>query len=184
MFRAQSALAQIGKFFDFALLLPIARNLREQHCPAFNPGVPPGSFNFTRNNWQFHMKLILFLYLALASALSVDGCKKPSAIASDCFKGRLEIKGQCMNYTIKVLEGKMDTGLIMSTWTDEATGRVHKDVFRLASVCNFPPEIKQGDEFYFRVETTTGSKDCAVCMAYYPTPAKELSIVVQKNGCQ
>jgi hypothetical protein len=130
------------------------------------------------------MKLIVILYLTLASALSVDGCKKSSAVPADCFKGRLEIKGQCMNYTIKVLEGSIDTSRIMNTWKDEGTGRVHENVFRLASVCNFPPEIQQGDEFYFRIESVPGAKGCAVCMAYYPTPSKELSIVVQKKSCQ
>lgn len=130
------------------------------------------------------MKLILIVYLALASGVSADGCKKPSKIAGDCFKGRLEVKGQCMNYTIKVLEGNIDPSRMMRSWKDEGTGKVHENVFRLGSVCNFPPEIQQGDEFYFRIESTPGAKGCAVCMAYYPTPDKELTIVVQKNSCQ
>ena len=130
------------------------------------------------------MKLIALISLGFLSILSKDGCKKPSANPADCFKGRLEIKGQCMNYTIRVLEGNIDTGHVMNSWQDEATGTVHQNVFRLASVCSFPPEIKQGDEFYFRIDPSAGGKGCAVCMAYYPTPSKELSIIVQKNSCQ
>ncbi|HEY0058025.1 MAG TPA: hypothetical protein VGB56_02760 [Flavisolibacter sp.] len=129
------------------------------------------------------MKLILISFLSFLSIVTKDGCKKSSAVPANCFKGRLEIKGQCMNYTIKVLEGKIDTSRMMSSWKDEGTGMVHENVFRLASVCNFPTEIQQGDEFYFRIEATPDSKGCPVCMAYYPTPSKELSIVVQKNSC-
>lgn len=130
------------------------------------------------------MKLIVFGFVSFLAFLSKDGCRKSGGLPANCYKGRLEVKGQCMNYTIKVLEGNMDTSRMMSTWKDEGTGRVHENVFRLASVCNFPTEIQQGDEFYFRVETVPGAKGCAVCMAYYPTPSKELSIVVQQNSCQ
>jgi hypothetical protein len=89
-----------------------------------------------------------------------------------------------MNYTIKVLEGKMDTSAIMGSWTDESTGKIYTDVFRLASVCSFPPDIKEGEEFYFTVNSAARAEGCAVCMAYYPTPQKDLSIVVQKERCQ
>lgn len=65
------------------------------------------------------------------------------------YKGRLEIKGICMNYTIKLLEGDMDTSLIAGTWTNEVTGKIHKNVFALGSPCIFPSSVKEEDEFFF-----------------------------------
>ncbi len=93
------------------------------------------------------------------------------------FKGRLEIKGICKNYTIAVLEDETDTSFVVPAWTDETTGKNYTNVFRLSSPCTFPENIEQGDEFYFTIDTTT-PQNCAVCMAYYPTPPKGLSIKV------
>lgn len=120
---------------------------------------------------------ILFIISSLVLAIaSKDGCKKNKS-TEGTFKGRLEIKGICMNYTIKVLEGNIDTSLVASNWTDETTGKSYTNVFKLGSPCSFPENIQQGDEFMFTIDTT-GKKDCAVCMAYYPTPQKHLSITV------
>lgn len=130
------------------------------------------------------MKLILFALVSIMAAVTRDGCSKKAQAPPSCFRGRLEIKAQCMNYTIKVLEGAIDTGSVASSWMDESTGKTHTNVFRLGSVCTFPPDIKEGDEFYFTIDSAPRTGNCAVCMAYYPTPPKELSIVVQKGRCQ
>ena len=89
----------------------------------------------------------------------------------------MEITGICMNYTIRVTEGNIDAALIVDNWTDETTSKSYDKVFRLGNPCDFPATLKQGDEFYFTIDTAKG-KDCAVCMAYYPTPPKALSIKV------
>jgi len=93
------------------------------------------------------------------------------------YKGKLEIAALCMNYTISVKEGNINTADIVANWTDETTTKSYTNVFKLGNPCDFPASIKQGDEFYFTIDTTKG-KDCAVCMAYYPTPSKALSIKV------
>ena len=82
-----------------------------------------------------------------------------------------------MNYTISLVEGNIDTSLISGNWTDESTGKSYRKVFGLANPCDFPASIKEGDEFSFVIDTAKG-KDCAVCMAYYPTPPHKLSIKV------
>ena len=82
-----------------------------------------------------------------------------------------------MNYTIKIVEGTIDTSKTEANWTDEVTQNQYTNVFRLGNPCDFPATIKQGDEFYFTIATSK-DKECAVCMAYYPTPAKALSIKV------
>ncbi len=100
----------------------------------------------------------------------------------DCFKGKLVIKGICMNYTISVISANIDTSLIEKTWEDKSTGKVYQNVFALGSQCNFPADIKEGDEFYFKV-VEKANEDCILCMAYYPKPEKHLSIAVLKSGC-
>lgn len=121
------------------------------------------------------MKIGFLIATTLIAIASKDGCHKSKSSTS--FKGRLEIKGICMNYTIKVLEGNIDKSLIEDKWTDETTGKSYTDVFALGSRCTFPATIEQGEEFTFMIDTAQ-VQNCAVCLAYYPTPLKHLSIKV------
>lgn len=121
------------------------------------------------------MKHLALLLIMSPLLLSNSDCGKKDT--AEKYKGRLEIAGICMNYTISVQEGNISSDLVADSWTDEQTGKSYEEVFRLGNPCDFPPQIKQGDEFYFLIDTAKG-KDCAVCMAYYPTPAKALRIKV------
>ncbi len=123
------------------------------------------------------MKLFIILSLITTLFFSASDCSKKKVSSSDQYKGKLEIAGICMNYTIRVLEGNVDTSLINARWTDETTKKAYTNVFRLGNPCEFPSTIKQGDEFYFKIDSSQG-KPCVVCMAYYPTPDKALSIKV------
>ena len=125
------------------------------------------------------MKIILLAAIA-ALPFSSQNCKKNNTPTA-CFKGRLEVKGICSNYTIKLLEGNIDTSQIVANWKDEVTGKTYTDVFALGSPCSFPATLNEGDEFYFTLDTTR--QNCAVCMAYYPKPAKALSIKVLDKPC-
>jgi hypothetical protein len=125
------------------------------------------------------LRIIVFVLLVLFISPSFQ-CKKNGL--SGCYKARLELKGVCMNYTIKVLEGNIDTSLIEKNWTNPANGVTYQNVFGLGSVCDFPGEINQGDEFYFQIGNRSNN-GCAVCLAYYPTPQKKLSITVSKKPC-
>jgi len=122
------------------------------------------------------MKLVVMMFF-VALAAGKPACNKNAK--TGCYKGRLEIKGICSNYTIKLLEGSLDTAQIAANWTDENTSKSYTDVFGLGSPCTFPPSINEGDEFYFMMDTV--KQLCNVCLAYYPTPGKKLAIkVVQK----
>ena len=121
------------------------------------------------------MKRCLLLAGLWILIISGDCGKKNSS--TEKYKGKLKIAALCMNYTIRLTEGTIDTSLIAGNWTDENTQKSYTNVFRLGNPCDFPASLKQGDEFYFRIDTTEG-KQCAVCMAYYPTPPKKLSIKV------
>ena len=119
------------------------------------------------------MRGIIILIAVSTLLLSNSDCKKKKTAGA--YKGRLEIAALCMNYTISVIEGNIDTSLVVGSWTDENTGIKYKNVFRLDNPCDFPKSLKQGDEFYFDIDSSAG-KQCAVCMAYYPTPPKALAI--------
>ena len=127
------------------------------------------------------MKLLFLAttLVVLATEKSCGNKKKPD----DCFKGRLEIKANCMNYTISLVEGNMDTALYVSDWTDDHTGKQYKNVFELGSKCDFPTYINEGDEFYFVIDSTA-SQDCSVCMMYYPVPGRSLRIRVIDSACK
>ena len=121
------------------------------------------------------MKLLALSAIFLSVISTKDGCHKSSD--NTAYKGRLEIKGMCMNYTVKLLAGNLDTSLIESKWTDENTNKSYTNVFALGSRCSFPASIEQGEEFLFTIDSTT-VQNCSVCLAYYPTPSKHLSIKV------
>jgi len=103
--------------------------------------------------------------LLLFTALTAFRCEKEKVMPTTCFKARLEVKGICMNYTIKVLDGK-----------------THQNVFGLGSPCDFPSNIVEGEEFYFTINNSP-TQGCAVCEAYYPTPPKKLRILATKAPC-
>lgn len=121
------------------------------------------------------MKIYSIIPVIIVLALMADKCKNKNE--STPYKGRLEIKGMCMNYTIKLLEGNLDTSKIVSEWKNEATGKTHTNVFALGSACSFPSTINEGDDFYFTIDSSYVS-NCAVCLAYYPKPKKGLAIKV------
>ena len=125
--------------------------------------------------WCFKKDIMnWFLLLAISTlALSNSECNKKN---DRTYKGRLEIKAICSNYTIGLLEGDLDSSMYVSKWTDENTGKTYSNVFKLDQPCNFPDSIDAGEEFYFQVDSV--KKDCIVCMAYYPVPPKAIAIKV------
>jgi len=121
------------------------------------------------------MKTFILAPFAFILVVTTDKCKSKNENA--VYKGKLEVKGMCMNYTIKLLEGNIDSSKLVAEWKNEVTGKTHNNVFALGSVCNFPSTINEGEEFYFTIDTTYVS-NCAVCLAYYPKPAKSIAIKV------
>ena len=123
------------------------------------------------------MKLLIILPFISALTISADQCGKKKNQAEGAFKAKLETKGICMNYTLRLLEGDIDTSKINVSWTDESTGKSYNNVFGLGSPCTFPKNIEQGDDFYFVIDTSQ-KQQCAVCLAFYPSPPRKLSIKV------
>ena len=92
-----------------------------------------------------------------------------------CYSGKLVKKGICMNYVIEVLDPIPNKNLIEISWRDEFSNKEYKNVFTLGSVCDFPSHIMEGDIFNFSV-LENYNQQCAVCLAYTPTPEKLLNI--------
>lgn len=131
------------------------------------------------------MKLLLFI-ASLVLLTAKQDCKTKKGNRNSnagCYKGKLEVKGGCMNYTISIGNENFDTSLVVAKWTDESTGKSYKNVFALKSRCTFPDSINAGDEFFFTIDSTS-VQNCAVCLMYYPTPPKKLSIKVIPGPCE
>jgi hypothetical protein len=116
-------------------------------------------------------------YLFLFSlTIFLGSCDKEGA--EICIKGKLLIKGICMNYVIQDVDGVLGAEAIESSWRDPSTGSVYANVFALGSPCDFPLSIEEGQEFSFTVDISGGAPGCGVCQAYRPVPAKSLKIKV------
>lgn len=107
--------------------------------------------------------------------LAFTGCDKQETIANGCFKGKLVVKGICKNDVVQLLEGNNNALLVESNWTYPTTGTVYQNVFAVDSKCTFPDSLKEGDEFYFTLDSTQ-SEDCALCKALSPVPTTKLKI--------
>jgi hypothetical protein len=115
--------------------------------------------------------MVFTLFIFILSA----GCSK-KLFNNTIYKGRLEIKGMCGHTTISILEGDIDPSKIEAYWTDSNTLKTYHNVFALGTPCNFPMEIKEGDEFYFKIESQP--ENCLICDAEYPAPSKYLPVKV------
>ncbi len=133
------------------------------------------------------MKVFLVLTAFFLLTVSASECgkkkntaEKEKAVTGDKnppkkYKGKLEVAGICRNYTIRLLEGDMDTSRIVANWTNPVTNISYKSVFGLGNPCALTDAIKEGDEFYFMIDTSE-QKFCPVCLAFYPTPPRSLFI--------
>jgi hypothetical protein len=127
------------------------------------------------------MKQLLLLSSIFLLCVSTQNCSNKKISSDKVYKGKLQVKALCMNYTLSVLEGDIDKSKVEANWTDESSGKSYANAFGLADPCSFPNTIKEGDEFYFTIPDSATKGNCAVCMAYYPTPPKKLYIkIVEK----
>ena len=122
---------------------------------------------------SFCMKFLFTLFILLNIL-----CNKADQPAVEYFKGKLVLQGICMNYVIQIVEGSVNPTLFEQSWVNPFTNTNYKNVFGLASICTFPSNIKEGDEFYFTIPKNPVAQTCAQCKAYSPIPAKTISIEI------
>jgi hypothetical protein len=119
------------------------------------------------------MKLLLLLF-----CLSLVACKSQEVLPENCYKGRLAVKGICNGYVIELVEGKIDLAKIESTWENPSTGKKYTNAFALSNPCALPVSLQEGDEFFFKLDSTQLTAVCITCKAYSPTPQKTLPISI------
>ena len=117
-------------------------------------------------------------YLVAFFILLNISCNKSNNTSVACFKGKLLLKGICMNYVIQITEGDVDKSLYESSWQNPLTNTTYQNVFGLESICTFPSNIKEGDEFYFTIPKNPVAQTCGQCEAYSPTPSKKINIEI------
>ncbi|CAM4203363.1 hypothetical protein EWU23_04560 [Cytophagaceae bacterium 50C-KIRBA] len=122
------------------------------------------------------MKSKVFFLGFLLSVWLCSACKREELPHSSCLKGRLAVKGICMNYVIEVIEGQVDSSQVEKLWKNPMTGKTYTQAFALRSICSFPENMKEGDEFHFNIAALPEDKMCAQCKAYSPVPSRGLSI--------
>jgi len=100
--------------------------------------------------FKFYPLILVFLILF--------SCKE-DATALVCeeypYRAKLVIKGICFNYVVEFIDAGPNSNLVDSQWTDEMTGKVYNNAFRLSNYCDFPAEIQEGDEFFFSLGANT-----------------------------
>ncbi|MFL0206236.1 hypothetical protein V7S74_05735 [Aquirufa sp. 2-AUSEE-184A6] len=119
------------------------------------------------------MKPLLLLF-----CLSLVACKSQEVLPENCYKGRLALKGICNNYVIELVEGTIDTSRLEAQWKNPDTGKFYTNAFALSNPCALPVSLKEGDEFFFKLDSTQLTADCITCKAYSPTPRKSLPVSV------
>ncbi|HYE55470.1 MAG TPA: hypothetical protein VD996_11515 [Chitinophagaceae bacterium] len=122
----------------------------------------------------------IFAILVLA-AIAFAACNRKAASSNGKMKGRLVIKELCAHYVIEVIEGNVDTSMVVNGWRDEKRNKTYDKVFTVSNRCTFPAnDLKEGDEFEFSFDKNPPPEDCMVCMAYYEVPAKRNAVKIVK----
>ena len=116
---------------------------------------------------------LMVIVFSVFSLMSCDKQQDVQQVVSDstCYKGKLVLVGICGNAVVQVLDDRMPASFYEANWKDESTGISYQKVMGNANYCTFPGDLKEGQEFYFRIDLPTSLPvDCANCKALSPTP--------------
>ena len=122
-------------------------------------------------------KLFSFLCIVLVIASAYQCNNKTGSGKEGVLRGKLVIKEICSHYVVQVIEGQVADSLVSNGWKDDKRNQTYDKVFTVSNRCSFPAaSIKEGDVFEFTIDANPVPEDCAVCMAFYPTPEKRNAI--------
>ena len=124
------------------------------------------------------MNRIFLTLVAIVVLCSSYECNKSK---SGKLKGKLVIKELCSHYVVQVIDGAVDSSKVANGWRDEKRQVSFDKVFTVANRCDFPSGMNESDEFEFTFDLNPAPQNCAVCMAYYPTPDKINAIKIQPD---
>ena len=96
----------------------------------------------------------LTLLVTVFFLMSCDKRQDLQQVVSDstCYKGKLVLVGICGNAVVQVLDERMPPSYYEENWKDESTGITYQKVMGNANFCSFPANLKENEEFYFRVK--------------------------------
>lgn len=121
------------------------------------------------------MKAFLLITGFLLSGLS--GCKPSANKTTGAYTGKLVVSEHCNHYIVALETGSIDKSKLAESWTDNKRNMTFKNVFSVASKCSFANVgLAEGDLFSFELADSTAAENCAICMAYYPTPEQKLML--------
>jgi hypothetical protein len=122
----------------------------------------------------------LTIIISVFIFLSCDKQQEVVQLESDstCYKGKLVLVGLCGNAVVQVLDDRMPSSYYEAVWKDESTGITYQKVMGNANFCSFPSNLKENEEFYFRVDSPKAIDDCARCKAISPSPEKRQFIQI------
>ncbi len=92
---------------------------------------------------------VFFTILTMCFVLVSCSKEESTILEPGQFKGKLVLKGICMNYVIQMVDGDLDPSLYEKQWIHPTDEQTYTNVFALESVCTFPNTIEEGDEFFF-----------------------------------
>ena len=128
------------------------------------------------------MKKIFFILGILMIAVTAYRCNSKVVPADGVLKGKLVIKEICSHFVVQVVNAKLDTAVVTNGWHDDKRDKVYDNVFTVSNRCGFAAaDLKEGDEFEFTIDKNPPAEDCAVCMAFYPTPPKRNAVRINKK---
>ena len=122
----------------------------------------------------------LTIIISVFIFLSCDKQQEVVQLESDstCYKGKLVLVGLCGNAVVQVLDDRMPSSYYEAVWKDESTGITYQKVMGNANFCSSPSNLKENEEFYFRVDSPKAIDDCARCKAISPSPEKRQFIQI------
>ncbi|HEX2682590.1 MAG TPA: hypothetical protein VHL77_01580, partial [Ferruginibacter sp.] len=128
------------------------------------------------------MKKIFFVLGIVVMAMTGYRCNNKVVPADGVMKGRLVVKEICSHFVVEVLNAKLDTSIVSNGWHDDKRDKIYDQVFTVSNRCGFAAaNLKEGDEFEFTFDKEPPAENCAVCMAFYPTPVKRNAIRISKH---
>ncbi|HYF29736.1 MAG TPA: hypothetical protein VD993_01310 [Chitinophagaceae bacterium] len=128
------------------------------------------------------MKKFFFFLVVVVLTGPAYQCNNKTGSGKGVLKGKLVIKEICAHYVVQVIEGTVDTSMVVNGWKDEKRNTTYDKVFTISNRCSFPAnDLKEGDEFEFSFDSNPPPEDCLVCMAFYPTPEKRNAVKITKK---
>lgn len=121
-------------------------------------------------------------YFILASVLLSACTQVPIGNGNNIPSNGQRIKAKviritCATTVVQILDSNFYN--LGETWTVNGTSTRYEHVAVVSNKCEFPANLTEGNEFYFKqINEADANNDCAVCMMYDFPPSKGIFLKV------